>query len=127
MKDIRKFSKGSVLLGLFVVFSIIISVSLSFYKYYIKRDYLLYIKGLCDPLREKCFVHECESDDIRCSSLPDQKFYYKILMKKAYNVPSCTGGECSKVSCVPGEESCTIYYCSDDNLEKFDLSDTCTP
>lgn len=125
MNDIQS-SRGSKLLFLFILFSIIFAILLSFTKYYLKNDFLLYIKEPCNPQLETCFLHECEEDDVRCSSLKDGKFYYKILYKKEYNTPPCASTDCQHVSCGPSEEACSLYFCSDATLEQFDLSDTCS-
>lgn len=124
MSDVQ-ITRGSRILIILTVLLIIGAVCISFIKYFYNGDYLLYIKVSCDPNKDNCFIHECDSDDVRCSSLPDNKFYYKIIFKKELNAPTCVGINCPEVTCSPNEESCTEYFCSEDNLIKFDLPDTC--
>lgn len=126
MKKARKtlFRKWALII---VTMAIVFSVAYSFYRYFIQGDYLLYVKVPCDSTLEKCFIHECDLDDVRCSGLQDQKYYYKIIMKKAYNIEKCETPDCAMPSCSPGEESCQTFYCSNDNLLKFDLDDLCNP
>ncbi len=119
-------SKGSRILLLLAVFSIIIVFFIAFFKYYVNEDFLIYIKDYCDPNKEKCFIHQCDADDTRCSAFPNGKFYYKILYKKQYNIMhDCGGGECQEIICRSGEHSCQIFYCSETNLSEFGLDDTC--
>ncbi len=119
-------SKGSKFLIIFIVLATVFVVFLSFFEYFIKRDFILYIKEICNPITEKCFLHQCEDGDVRCSSFPDGKFYYKIIYQKQYKIPACTGTNCPPVTCGTGDTTCSVYYCSDKNLNKFGLSDTCS-
>lgn len=125
MNDKRLTSGGRSLIIL-VVLSIIVTGVLSVYRFYFKKDYLLFIKEPCDPQKEACFVHECDLDDTRCSQLPDNKFYYKILYKLERNIPECSGDQCPEMECGQGEAGCSIYFCSDATLKEFDLSDSCS-
>ncbi len=60
-----------------------ISVGFSFYKYYVKKDYLLYIKEGCDPSYEECLVEECDREDPRCLPSENGLMYYKEVYQKA--------------------------------------------
>ena len=119
-------SSWSRLLVFFVVISITFVILLVFFKYFIKKDFDLYVKETCDPALQKCFVHQCEDGDVRCSSLPDGKYFYKIILQKEYNAPVCNSGICPEITCSLGDTSCKVYLCSDDNLKKFELSDKCS-
>ena len=125
MQDFQA-SKASKFLIFLVILSIISVFAVSFLKYFVNKDFLLYIKQACDPQIEKCFVQECEPDDIRCSSYPEGKFYYKIVINKQKDLLNCSGKDCAAITCEPNEEFCTVYLCSESNLEKFDLPDTCS-
>jgi len=56
---------------------IVFSVVFSFYKYYVVRDYSLYVKESCDPLLEECLSEECDVEDPRCAPAEDGLMYYK--------------------------------------------------
>jgi len=121
-----KTSKGSKILVTFIGLAMISAIGLSFYRYFIKKDFSLYVKETCDPSIEKCFVHVCEDGDTRCSSLPDSIFYYKIIYQKESKAPVCTDNDCPPIICEANDSDCQIYYCSDENLIEFELEDTCS-
>lgn len=126
MSDIT-ISKGSKFLLAAVAVSLISAVLYSIVTDIFKKDYLLYIKIPCNPANENCFVQSCDSEDPRCPPESEGKFYYKVLFKKERDIPpNCTGTGCLEVTCKPGEESCSVFLCSDVNLETLGLSDTCS-
>ncbi len=121
-----KVSKGSQILVWFIVLAISFSTGLSFYRYFVKKDFQLYIKEVCNPKIESCFIHQCEDGDVRCSVYPDGKFYYKIIYQKQYKAPDCTSINCPPITCDVNDTTCSVYYCSEDNLKKFGLPDNCS-
>ncbi|MFZ2048915.1 MAG: hypothetical protein WAV25_01285 [Minisyncoccia bacterium] len=121
-----KNSYASRFLIILTISAILFVVLFSFYKFYIKKDFTLYIKETCNPATEVCFVQECADDDVRCSSLPDKMFYFKIIYQKEYKLAKCTKDNCPSITCVEGDNTCSVYYCSEENLTKFGLSDTCS-
>lgn len=126
MSDIA-ISKGSNFLLVVVAVSLISAILYSIITDVFKRDYLLYIKIPCNPANENCFVQSCDSEDPRCPSEPEGKFYYKVLFKKERDIPrNCTGTGCLGLTCRPGENACSVYLCSNMNLETLGLSDTCS-
>jgi len=118
--------RGAQLLVVIVVLSILIVSALSFYRYLIKKDYMLFIKEPCDPKIETCFIHECDIGDVRCNSAKEGKIFYKIIHKNALNMPACPDGLCPQVDCKSDEKDCEIIFCSPDILENYGLSDTCS-
>lgn len=126
MSDIA-ISKGSKFLLAVVAVSLISAVLYSITTDIFKKDYLLYIKIPCNPANENCFVQSCDSEDPRCPSESDGKFYYKVLFKNEREIPrNCTGTGCLDLTCRSGEDACSVYLCSDVNLETLGLSDTCS-
>ena len=72
----------------------------SFYKYYIQRDYDISAEAYCDPAKEECFVLDEDG----------QISYYKIIDKKASGISLTESGG---LSCNDGED-CEVTYCSED-------------
>jgi len=107
----------------FVVLGILVfgSVIVSYVRIYVQRDYLIQTQISCDPDEDNCFVSKCNSDeDFTCSKDPaEQTSYYKIIEKKAYNIPLCDPNktECPELSCAPQEEDCQITLCTPDNAD----------
>lgn len=117
-------TKGSFFLFLILALAMVASATHSFYKFLILRDYWLYIQAPCDPLMNTCFVHDCEPEDVRCNTLPEGKFYYKILSTHASNLAGCEGEICI-ADCFEGER-CKLWFCSEESLAEFDISDYCS-
>ena len=93
----------------FVVFFTValIAVAVSFFKFFVWRDYYIKVETGCNPSQEKCFVSTCDpASDSKCPS--DEKArvrYYKLLEKKAYAIMS-------ELSCRTGED-CQEIFCDD--------------
>lgn len=71
-----------------IFFSIVfIAIAISFYKYFILKDYYIKAEVECNPQQEKCFMVESDSGE--------GTNYYKIVEKKAYDIPPmiCQEGE----------------------------------
>ena len=96
---------------LFWVFGILLAVSVcaTFYRYVIKKDYIIMAHVKCDPQVESCFYTPCEGADC-----PAQIDYYKIINKKAFNIALCDPNVegCNPLVCKDGEKDCTIISCS---------------
>lgn len=98
----------------YVVFLMIsVSVCLSVYRYLSRGDFLVYARVECNPEEESCFVEPCEEED--CEAAP-----YKVVTKKAFNIPECNAWaeECAPLSCGEDEPGCEVLECTDENLSK---------
>lgn len=99
-----------------VFFSLIIAaVAITYYKYFISRNYYIEAEADCDPVAEKCFIYQCDpAEDSECSEDPaEQISYYKIIKKKAYLIPLCdpNSEDCPALACEAGED-CEEILCS---------------
>jgi hypothetical protein len=103
--------KSKKFLVLFSVFVLLV-VSVSFWKYFIAKDYYVKLSIECDPSLETCFVSECLEGE--CEE--GQQFrYYRVLKKKAYNIPRCyDNGDCPVLSCGV-KEDCQEIICNKKN------------
>jgi len=98
-------------------------VSFTFYKYYILEDYYIIAETDCAPDSEKCFIHECDPAlDSECpEAVADRVSYYKLIKKKAYNMPSCDGSAgCESLSCGQGED-CAEIICDESTKNNEDV------
>lgn len=96
--------------ALFVVLGILIagSMAVTYWRYMVKRDYIIQAQIDCDPETENCLVWKCDPTSLvegeECTGVPDNDiWYYKILNRNAKNIPNCD----------PKDESCTTYQCSE--------------
>lgn len=112
--------KSKILLGVFSL-AIILSIGATYWRIMVKRDFVVEMQVDCDPASEVCFVGECDPEVEQCTGDPEQDtYYYKMLSKKAANMPSCDleTGECPTPKCEMGEEDCEETLCSEELLEE---------
>lgn len=83
---------------------IVAVVSITFFRFYVARDYLVISEIECDPEINNCFVWV--NDD-------GEEEYYAYLEKMAYNIPLCNPHreECEELSCGENEEECETFFC----------------
>ena len=103
---------------LWVFFSLIlVSIALSFYRYMIKKDYVISAEAACDPKAQKCYVRNCEEDKegTGCDTLTEgQKSYYYTMIERNYRNIDCQSGDkrCTEVlPCQEGERDCREVLC----------------
>lgn len=103
--------KGVKLFTLVIILASVVSISVSFYKFYIARDYLIFSNVSCDSTLHSCFVGDSDATSQ----------YYEKVSKIANTIPVCNGwlNQCPELSCTQGGPSCTVEYCSPDT------GDTC--
>lgn len=108
--------KSKVLYSIF--FTIVItSIGITFVKYFVLKDYEIRMNIPCNPQNESCFVYECEDGEMDCEENGEGVMvqYYKVLQKKAYNLPSCMKDpdscENRTLVCAEDEELCEIFFC----------------
>ena len=104
---------------------IFLSISATFYRVFIARDYLVTVETICSPEAQSCFARDvCDTEDQVCSEgdTPTETSYYKIVERKAFAFPeTCASGSadsplCADMSCRPGEAECTETFCSDETV-----------
>ncbi|MDO8565699.1 MAG: hypothetical protein Q7S04_00745 [Candidatus Moranbacteria bacterium] len=114
----------------FLVLGLLIlgSVAVSYYRYMVKRDYIIQAQSDCNPYTEKCFVHECDPDpdvDGECTGDPvEDTWYTKNVSRIAYNIPHCDPSDenCMALVCGENEQSCSYEFCDEMNVPE---GDTC--
>lgn len=88
---------------------VIFFIGASYVRFFVIQDYLVSYEGTCDPAVHDCFVG-CEDEE--CTS----EYYYSVVEKYAPNLYEQCGADitdCEAASeCTPGEEQCSITYCS---------------
>ncbi len=97
----------------FIIISIVFAICVSFYRFIIINDYVIYYEGSCDPNTESCF----ESCDDEC-------FYYKKVKKYAPDIYSECGKditECESANiCLAQDRRCSVVYCNQEIDENCD-------
>jgi len=105
----------------FIVFFLLIigSIGATYYRTMIKKDYLISAQTDCDPYAEKCFIWECDPastvEGEACTGDSENDiWYYKIIQRKAFNIPLCDPKDenCEALVCSEGEKDCAEVLCS---------------
>ena len=84
----------------------LVSAALAVDRFYVNRDYFVYANVPCDTTLYSCFIGDGDS-------APE---FYMEIQKKAYEIPPCDAlrGTCGALECAPGEQDCSVTYCSPD-------------
>lgn len=110
----------------FIVFFVVvfIAIAISGYRFFVLKDYYIISKLSCDPVSESCFMESCDpSEDDACPVNEDERIsYYKLMKKKAYNIPFCSQNnvDCPPLSC-ENDASCQLIFCDQKNEDCSNL------
>lgn len=104
------YGKSSKFFLLTLVFITMLSLYMSFYKFYIKEDYYVMAQVECDPSSESCFRYSwCE--DGEC----EEEYPYKVIYRISSSIPACGKGlePCEELSCdlINDNNVCVEYLC----------------
>jgi len=107
---------------LFIFLGVLIagSIMATYWRYTVRRDYIIQAKIDCDPEKENCFIWKCDplslEEGKKCTGIPDNDiWYYKIFRRNAKNIPNCD----------PDDENCTAYICGEGEADCSE--ELCTP
>ncbi len=97
---------------------IILSGTVSYFRFIVNHDYIVGYEGVCDPTIESCFIG-CEDDE--CTT----EYYYTKIQKYGSDlyaecekdITDCEGAN----MCLPSDRKCSIVYCD----MAIDGSDAC--
>ncbi|MFA6184156.1 MAG: hypothetical protein WC682_03560 [Parcubacteria group bacterium] len=108
------------------------SFALTFYRYIIKKDYMIQAQMDCDPYTETCFVWKCDPasdvDGEKCTGDAENDiWYYKLIKRNASLIPDCdpTDENCEALACENNEPECHFILCDETNKEELG-SEECT-
>ncbi len=95
-----------------------ISIAVSFYFFYYKKDYEFIVEVSCDPAKETCFQRDCTNpDDCPPNGLSDFKRY----SLNAGDFSKCENENCS-IACETGIIKCKPIQCTED----LDVGESCS-
>lgn len=113
---------------------IVYAIGATYVRVFVKMDYLMMNEVSCDPVSESCFVYSpeeaCEESEEPNCLAETEPWIYKIIYKKAANIPFCEynpelGESCPELTCIEGEseEDCYYEYCEEGCAEVGDEVD----
>lgn len=120
--------KSKILLLAFLMLVIGVVV-FTYYKYMVKRDYVIEAQADCDPYTEACFIWQCDPESSEegppdgeaseaCTGDPEEDiWYYQIVKRNAMNIPLCDPNDenCDALTCDPLlEKDCEIILCDEE-------------
>lgn len=79
-------------------------IVLSFYKYYVSKNYNYIVEAKCDSTNEICYTRDCSNPD---DCPPNGLSRYKQYLIKAYDFAQCADNSCEeecnkgKIQCIP--------------------------
>lgn len=92
-----------------LLFSVMLAVFFSVYKYYIAENYMYLVESSCDPASHICFVRDCEAEE--CP--PNELSLYALFTIPASTFPFCSDNTCTNI-CALGNARCNEIICSPD-------------
>jgi len=118
-----KLDKKSKILFAVIGLLVVGSIAVTFWRYMVKRDYIIESQTDCDPETENCFIWECDPDSLeegeQCIGVPEEDiWYYKLVRRNAKNIPLCDPNDenCDALTCPEGEEECEEVLCAPENV-----------
>lgn len=117
-------TKNKIFWSVFVLL-ILYAIVATYLRVYVYKDYLISNEVSCDIEKEACFVYTPEelcagNEDTECVTTTESE-YYKIIYKKAANIPFCEynpelGESCPELACSESEpeDECYYEYCTED-------------
>lgn len=107
-----------------IIIAIIIIILMSYFRFIINNDYIVYYEGECDPYLNSCFIG-CDNDD--CT----EEYYYKRIEKNASDLLEQCGENilvCDQSNfCLDSDRFCSIEYCDseiqDNECKSFEFGD----
>lgn len=112
MQENNKDGKGVFIYIL--LFGVIVSILISFYSFYYRKNYDFYIEMNCDKETEMCFYRDCESNPDNCP--PNNLSYYSQYVVKARDFDRyCENEDCTNV-CTNGVIKCEKIECTEEDI-----------
>lgn len=117
--------KSKILLG--VVFLLIVaSIGATYWRIFVKKDYVIENQVDCDPTVDKCFIWKCDpastTEGEACTGDPEKDiWYYQIAKRGAANIPMCDPDKdetCDPWTCAEDEKDCSQTFCDETTKEE---------
>jgi len=105
---------------------IVASVGATYWRIFVKKDYVIENQIDCDPYVDACFIWECDPastvEGEACTGDPEADvWYYEIARRSAANIPMCdpeTDEDCDPWTCDEGEKDCSQTFCDETTKEE---------
>ena len=123
MPETTKLDRKNMWFYIIFGFLVVASITVTFCKIVVLKDYQMMAETSCNPATEKCFVRTCDptTDDTCPTDTAAQTTYYKNISKSAATIYKCEQtveklGCDADLSCTPNEPDCSYTYCTATNV-----------
>ena len=106
----------------FIILGLLIfgSVTATYYRIMIQKNYIIEAQADCNPYVQKCFVWQCDPtsdvDGEKCTGDAEADvWYYELVERNASKIPLCNPDDenCKALECEDGELDCQYIFCDD--------------
>jgi len=94
---------------------VFVTIFVSFYSFYFKKDFDFFIETKCDPTLETCFLRDCVGYPDICP--PNNLSYYNMYTIKAKDFKFCPEEDCTD-TCKLGVINCVKTECTDSDINE---------
>lgn len=102
------------ILSTILTFVFVLISAASFYKFYIREDYVVAYEGSCDPAQSSCFVACSDESCAEKIYFSKHKKYKADLYKECgEDITNCAAAD----FCTPTDRECSIEYCTQENVD----------
>ena len=105
--------KSEKLLTIILFILVLSSISIAFYKYIIKQNYIIESESTCDPATQVCFERNCDTDlgSNACNDGSYNLKYFNLIKRSASDVGNCDDTDTLCASACTLENGCTLLTC----------------
>jgi hypothetical protein len=97
-----------------LIFVFLLISYFSFYKFFIKEDYIVAYDGACDPSISSCFTICSDDSCLEKIYFSKHKKYKPDLYKECgEDITDCEAAN----FCAPTDRYCSIEYCTSENID----------
>lgn len=88
-----------------LLFSIVLVIAVSYYRFLVRYDYIVGYEGVCDPTIEKCFIGHDDTKEYFYSKM--RKYEPDLYRECGKNITDCEVAS----KCLPNDRKCSITFC----------------
>jgi len=112
-ESIKKEEKSHNIFLYIMLAGCLVAIAVSFYFFYLKKDYDFFVETECNSETETCFYRDCEASPDDCP--PNNFSYYNQYTISANDFKYCENEDCTE-ACATGLIKCTKIECTETDI-----------